>query len=203
VPSPVDVPVGPQASAASCPNPPDLSSPLPSGASISAPSLTPPGTASLTVAGRTYDLTGTCQYTIELPSAENQASAGFISVTYVDSGNDEYFPTGVASGITFAYGGQSCVTTAEIVTAFGLAVAEQELDFGGCNTDSSGAWGYAEAINTALQTAGKATETTFHSYSQSFEGGTIFYGQFQECMQSPPGQHSTYVCFWNNYGPLF
>lgn len=203
VPSPVDIPVGPQASAASCPNPPHLSSPLPSGASISAPSLTPPGTASLTVAGRTYDATGSCEYTIEFPSTPNQASANFITVTYVGSGNDYYFPTGVASGITFSYGAQSCVTTAEIVTAFGLAVAEQELDSGGCNTDSSGIWGYAEAINTALQTAGQATETSFHSYSQSFESGTIFYGQFQECMQSPSGQHSTYVCSRNNYGPLF
>jgi len=203
LPYPIDLPVGPQASAASCPNPPQLSSPLPSGASISAPSLTPPGAGSLTVAGTTYDATGSCEYTIEVPSNPSQASADSITVTYVGSGHDYYFPTGTASAITFTTGRQSCVTTAEIVTAYGLAVAEQELDSGGCNTDSSGVWGYADAINTALQTATPVSETTFHSYYQSYESGTIFYGQFQECMQNPAGQHSTYVCTWNNFGPLF
>ena len=64
IPRPIDVPTGPQVSAASCPNPPQLSSPLPAGASISAPSLVPPNTASLTGAGQTYDLTGTCEYTL-------------------------------------------------------------------------------------------------------------------------------------------
>jgi hypothetical protein len=176
---------------------------LPSGASISAPSLTPPGAGSLTVAGTTYDATGSCEYTIEVPSNPSQASADSITVTYVGSGHDYYFPTGTASAITFTTGRQSCVTTAEIVTAYGLAVAEQELDSGGCNTDSSGVWGYADAINTALQTATPVSETTFHSYYQSYESGTIFYGQFQECMQNPAGQHSTYVCTWNNFGPLF
>ena len=203
LPYPIDIPVGPQASAADCPNPPQLSSPLPSGASISAPSLAPAGSGSLTVAGTTYNAAGTCEYTIEYPSAANQASADTISVTYAQSGSNYYFPTGTAGGITFTWGSQSCVTTAEIVTAYGLAVAEQELDSGGCNTDSSGVWGYADAIDTALQTATPARETTFHSYYQSYESGTIFYGQFQECLESPAGQHSTYVCSWNNFGPLF
>jgi len=60
----VGIPVGPQPSAASCPNPPALSSQLPPGAVISPPTLTPPDTASLTVAGHTYDAAGTCQYTV-------------------------------------------------------------------------------------------------------------------------------------------
>jgi len=204
LPYPIDIPVGPQASAADCPNPPQLSAPLPSGASISAPRLTPPGSGSVTADGTTYDATGACEYTIEYPSASsNQASGDSISVTYAQSGSNYDFPTGVAGSITFNWGTQSCVTTAEIVTAYGLAVAEQELDSGGCNTDSSGVWGYADAINTAEQTATPTSETTFHSYYQSYESGTIFYGQFQECLESPAGQHSTYVCSWNNFGPLF
>jgi hypothetical protein len=203
LPYPIDIPVGPQASAADCPNPPALSAPLPSGASISAPQLTPAGSGSVTADGTTYDATGTCEYTIEYPSSANHASGDSISVTYAQSGSDYYFPTGTAGGITFTWGGQSCVTTAEIVTAYGLAIAEQELDSGGCNTDSSGVWGYADAIDTAEQTAAPTSETTFHSYYQSHESGTIFYGQFQECLESPAGQHSTYVCSWNNFGPLF
>jgi hypothetical protein len=202
-PYPVNLPVGPQADASSCPNPPQLSAPLPSGASISAPTLTPPGLGSLTVAGETYDATGTCEYTINLPSSTNTASSDSISITYVESDSDFYFPTGQAGAVTFTWSGQSCNTTAEIVTAYGLAVAEQELNSGGCNTDSSGVYGYAEAINTALQTASLTTEPAFHRYYQSYESGTIFYGQFQECMENPAGQHSSYVCAWNNFGPLF
>jgi len=64
LPHPIDVPTGPQESAASCPNPPLLSARLPSGASISPPSLVPAGTASLIVAGQTYDMSATCEYTL-------------------------------------------------------------------------------------------------------------------------------------------
>jgi secreted trypsin-like serine protease len=82
---------------------------LPAGASISAPSLTPPGLGSLTAAGNTYDATGTCEYTIEFPSTSNQASSDSISITYVESDSDLYFPTGVAGGITFTWAGQDDV----------------------------------------------------------------------------------------------
>jgi len=197
------VPTGPQPSAASCPNPPQLSAPLPSGASISPPSLVPAGTASLIVAGQTYDLSGTCEYTLTFPSTSNGASPNGYSITFVGSGSDLYYPTGVADGIDFVYGSQECATSAEIVSAYGLAIAEQELVAGYCNTDGSQIWGYTEAINTGEQAASLVQESVFHDWFQSYEAGNIFFGQFQECMEYPVGQHSTYVCSWNNYGPLF
>jgi hypothetical protein len=136
LPHPVDVPTGPQASAASCPNPPQLSSPLPAGASISAPSLVPPNTASLTGAGQTYDLAGTCEYTLTFPSASSTSGGASPdwTILYVGSGHDYYYPTGVADGIALDYNNQTCGTSAEIVSAYGLAVAEQELVSGYCNT---------------------------------------------------------------------
>jgi hypothetical protein len=69
LPRPVHLPTAHETSATSCPNPPELSSPLLPGAYVSAPSLVAPGTSSLVVAGRTYDLTGTCEYTEMLPAS--------------------------------------------------------------------------------------------------------------------------------------
>jgi hypothetical protein len=70
LPHPIDIPTARESRAASCPNPPSLSSPLPPGASISPPSLVPAGTAILIVAGRTYDLSGTCEYTSMLSGTD-------------------------------------------------------------------------------------------------------------------------------------
>lgn len=176
---------------------------MPEGTSISAPSLVPAGTASLVAAGSTYDLAGTCEYTITFPDTPGSATPDGGTITFVGSGSDLYFPTGVADGIEFVYDGQECATSAEIVTAFGLAVAEQELVSGSCNTDSSKVWGYAMAVDTSEVEAGLVTESSFGHWFQSDESGSIFFGQFQECMQNPVGQHSNYVCSWNNYGPLF
>lgn len=207
---PVNVPGGPQQSASNCPNPPDLSSPLPPGATISAPVLVPPGLASITAAGQTHDLANTCEYTLSLPSAQLSAgiapAGGGITVVYVGSDGDFYFPTGVLDPITFTYSGHSCNTSAEIVSAFGLAVAEQEMNSGNCtsNTHDPGpTWGFADAINTSEQIAPLTQEPTFHTMYQSYEGGSIFFGQFQECMENPVGQQTTYVCAYDNYGPLF
>jgi hypothetical protein len=217
-PHPVDLPAGPQSTSASCPNPPDLSSPLPTGATISVPSLVPAGTASLSSGGETYDLAGSCQYTLSLPSntvvatpsgqllKSPAASPDGISITFVSSGSDFYFPTGVADPIVFSYGGHACDTTAEIVSAFGFAIAEQTLTSGNCTSNSAdpgASWGYAEAVNTALAVAPAIQEPTFHTQYQSAEGGSIFFGQFQECMETPLGQQSTYVCANDNYSPLF
>ncbi len=66
---PVNGPTGPQASASVCPNPPQLSGPLPAGGSVSAPSLVAAGIASLVVGDQTYDLSGTCEYTITFSSS--------------------------------------------------------------------------------------------------------------------------------------
>lgn len=214
VPHPINLPAGPQQDAGSCPNPPDLSSPLPPGATISAPVLVPPGSASISAAGQTYDLTDTCEYTLNVPvaalsadvSLSPGASPDSISITYVGSGGDIYFPTGVADPISFTYSGHTCSTTAEIVSAFGLAVAEQELDSGSCTSsahDVGATWGYADAVDTSEQVAPLTQEPTFHTMYQSYESGSIFFGQFQECMENPPGQQSTYVCAYDNYGPLF
>jgi hypothetical protein len=213
LPHPINLPTGPQTSAKDCPNPPDLSAPLPAGATISAPSLVPNGLASLVVGTQTYDLSGTCAYTLTLPSASSAdtSSAGSVSkdsfsINFVDSGNDLYFPTGTAGPIDFSYNGRHCNTTAEIVTAYGFAIAEQELVSGYCTSnenDPSGTWGYADAANTAELWAGEAPEPSFNYDYQSAEAGTIFFGQFQECMENPAGQQSSYVCVWNNYGPLF
>jgi hypothetical protein len=212
-PSPVNLPSGPQTSAQGCPNPPELSAPLPAGASISAPSLVPDGVASLVVGTQSYDLSGTCAYTLTLAvtasalaSAVGSVSADTISITYIDPGNDLYFPTGAAEPIDFSYNGRYCDTTAEIVTAFGYAIAEQELDIGNCTSngyDPSVTWGYADAANTAEQLAPIAQEPNFGDEYLSDEVGTIFFGQFQECMEAPVGQQSSYVCLRNNYGPLF
>lgn len=61
---PVELPIVPQDSASSCPNPPALPSQLPPGAVISAPGIVLPATGSLTVLDGTYDWTGRCEYTI-------------------------------------------------------------------------------------------------------------------------------------------
>jgi hypothetical protein len=67
-PHPIDLPTGPVTSAKDCPNPPKLSAPLPPGGTISPPSLVPASAqGSLTVAGHTYKMTGTCQYTVTVP----------------------------------------------------------------------------------------------------------------------------------------
>jgi hypothetical protein len=208
LPNIINLPTGPQASAASCPNPPDLSGPLPTGASISPPSLVPAGLASVTVGIQTYDLGGTCEYTVTLPSASSVSSVSpdTISITYLSSGLDLYLATGLANAIDFSYGGRQCDTSAEIVTAYGYAIAEQKLTSGNCTSnvyDPSGAWGHSQAIDTALQSAPLVQEPTFSTWYESYEAGTVFYGQFQECMESPVGQQSSYVCSWNNYGPLF
>lgn len=203
IPHPIDLPTGPVASAASCPNPPELSSPLPSGASISAPSIVPTGTSSVIAANETYDLSGTCEYTITIASTSNGASPDGGSVTFVGSGSDFYYPTGVDDSIDFTYRSQGCETSAEIVSAFGLAVAEQELDSGYCNTDASEVWGYASAIDTDEVQAASVQESVFSKWFQSNEDGDIFFGQFQECMENPIGQHANYVCTNDNYGPLF
>lgn len=213
VPHPINLPTGPQESATNCPNPPELSAPLPAGATISAPSLVPKGIGSLVVGNQTYDLSGTCAYTLTLASASsaNTSSASSVSkdsfsINFVDSGNDLYFPTGTAGPIDFSYNGRHCNTTAELVTAYGFAIAEQELESGNCTSnenDPSGTWGYADAANTAELWAGEAQEPSFNYQYQSAEAGTIFFGQFQECMENPAGQQSSYVCVWNNYGPLF
>ena len=213
-PHPILVPTGPQSTAATCPNPPELSSPLPEGASISAPSLLPQGVATITVGGSTFDLGNTCEYTlsIQAPNSESTTlSAGGVSpntiyITYVGSDQDFYFPTGAADPITFSYNGHSCNTSAEIVSAFGLAVAEQEMNSGNCTSSANDpgiAWGFADAINTSEQVASLTQEPTFHTWYESYEAGTIFFGQFQECMENPVGQQSTYVCAYDNYGPLF
>jgi hypothetical protein len=121
----------------------------------------------------------------------------------VGSGHDYYYPTGVADGIALDYNNQTCGTSAEIVSAYGLAVAEQELVSGYCNTDGSNIWGYTEAINTSEQIAVSVQEPGYDYWYKSDEAGNIFYGQFQECMENPEGQHTNYVCSYDNWGPLF
>jgi hypothetical protein len=61
---PLDVPVVPQTSAGSCPDPPPLPSQLPRGALISAPVLAPSGASTLTLLGDSHDASGTCEYSI-------------------------------------------------------------------------------------------------------------------------------------------
>jgi len=125
---------------------------------------------------------------------------------YVGSNGDFYFPTGVLDPITFTYNGRSCNTSAEIVSAYGLAIAEQETNSGNCTSrtnDPSPTWGFADAINTSEQVAPLTQEPNYHTMYQSYESGNIFFGEFQECMENPVGQQSTYVCAYDNYGPLF
>jgi len=165
------------------------------------------GIASLVVADQTYDLSGTCEYTITLPNSAIASTSGpqsDISITYVDSGYNIYFLTGVAEGIDFNYGGRSCDTTAEIVTAYGLAIAEQTMNSGNCTSSQyDDLYGYALAANSNLQWGPYAWEEAFHHQYQSYEAGTIFFGQFMECMEYPIGQPSSYVCSYDNYGPIF
>lgn len=61
---PLDLPVIPQISAGSCPDPPPLRSQLPPGALISAPVLAPSGASTLTLLGDKHDASGTCEYSI-------------------------------------------------------------------------------------------------------------------------------------------
>ena len=62
---PVDVPGGPVASVSDCPFPPKLSNSATSRNHLSiSVSLVPPGSASVTVGNKTYDLSNACEYTI-------------------------------------------------------------------------------------------------------------------------------------------
>lgn len=63
---PVQMPIGSQASVASCPKAPELSSPLPVGATISIASLVPSSLSTVAAAGAVHDLSGTCEYTLTL-----------------------------------------------------------------------------------------------------------------------------------------
>jgi hypothetical protein len=72
LPHPVDGSVRPETGDANCPNPPQLSSTLPSGASISAPSIVPTGTSYVTAAGVVRDLSGTCEYTLRVLSVDQE-----------------------------------------------------------------------------------------------------------------------------------
>lgn len=211
IPHPIDLPTGSLTSAASCPNPPQLSSPLPSGGSISAPSLVPPNTGSLIVNNTTYDLAGTCEYTVTVPNPSSAsattASAPVspdVSITWVDSGNDYQFcDAGIQCRVWFNYDGTYCYTEGLLANGYGLAFAEQELTGGYCNTDSPFTSGWTVAYNTN-ETAGPINfETSYDYWYASYEPGNIFFGQWAETEENPIGQQSTYVGTWNNYSPLF
>lgn len=207
VPHPIDLPTGPQASAAACPNPPQLSSPLPSGDSISAPSLVPPNTGMVVANGVVHDMAGTCEYTITYPSPSTSSNPTTQvtpdSFTWVDSNNDyATCDVGVLCQIYFDYQGQYCYTSAELLNSGGDAYAQQELDSGYCNTYGINL-GYCQAYNTSEQGALATSEDTFHFLFSSVEGGSIFFGQFAEVQEYPEGQTQTFVGTWNNYSPLF
>lgn len=204
IPHPIDVPTGPQASVASCPNPPELSAPLPPGASISPPSLVPADTSSVSTSTQTKDAVGTCEYTLTLPNVITSvgASPETVTTTWVNYGNEYYIANDTLSDVYFTYMSQTCTTYGAILSAYGSAWAEDELWSGNCNTNALMIWGYVQAANTAEQWALPVQEGTFHHMYQSSEPGSIFFGQFAECMQYPVGGTS-YFCTWNNYSPLF
>jgi len=83
----------------------------------------------------------------------------------------------------------------------GYASPQQILNSGYCNTDTTGIWGFTQVTNTAGAIGPQEKEGAFHQWYQSEEGGSVSWGGFEDCLQNPVGQHSTYICPYIHAGP--
>jgi len=195
-----------------CPANPELSSALPVGATISAPTLAPSIPASTSGATAT-NIAGSCVYTEKVPasdlgstSASNSQSASpdTITISWINDGND-YAPANTDFGPIdfFNYYGDACAIDVELVDLFGYGWAGLELDSGHCNTNSTGVWSNVTAINTGLSSGANLAVNTFHTMQYASVPGNLFFGEYSICLESPLGQQSDYVCTAVNFSPLF
>jgi hypothetical protein len=206
---PLGVPSGPQSSLASCPQDPSWSPALPAGDTV-AVSLAPAGSEGALVNGTKVSTVGYCAYTVTPPATASTTAAVKKSgtakrtdpTTYVNLG-DQNVPYGSDWNFdVFNNYGSECYTTGLLINGYGDAFAEQELDSGYCNTTYAAA-GYVIAVNTAEQEALVDYEYPYFGYwYASYEGGSIFFGIFQECMENPVGQSSDFLCYDMDAGPL-
>ncbi len=200
IPHPVGLPAGPVASSADCPNPPKMSGPLPPGATISAPTLSP-SNSSMDSGGTTVNVGGRCGYTLTWPGS---GAGGDPSIYYNDWGN-LYMPYGEvwASAGGNGYSGQVCYFNQYIVNSGGYAYSELELTGGYCNTDSSGIWSHTQVVTTSGVAGPVAAPPQFHEWAVSGYPGNVNYGFFEICLENPVGQQSDYWCNYGNFAPQF
>jgi hypothetical protein len=192
---PLNVPSTPVASVAQCPTTPTWSAPLPSDATVSPPTLTTGGGATITVNGGsvTESAQGRCAYTVSTPGDP---------VTFVDFGSSYGAFNTVLGGAVWNSNSQACSFSTAGGTFFS-AFAEIENTSGYCNTDSSGNWSTVAIVNSNLQAGPTATTNVFRSWTLSAVGGSPFFWTWRVCLEDPVGQHVNYFCGTGNLSPLF
>jgi hypothetical protein len=154
-----------------------------------------------TLNGKSIDISGICTYTVSLPASAVNAHP---KIKWVYLG-DWYMPENyVQSASYYNDYNQACNDSASLTNLYGLAIAEQRLDSGYCNTDYTGIDSSVQAVNTNLQSGFTAFNGKWtHKWVQSYLAGTIFYGVFTACLENPVGQYNNYECLSINQGPLF
>lgn len=194
-----NVPAGPVRNVSECPLSPEMSSPLPAGAYVTGPTLTPQGTRYVQ-GGKTTDEANLCEYTIHLVSPD-------ASVSTYSLGN-QYAALGTEYSAAY-YNGASgdCNADYKINNFNGDGYAGLELVSGACAHGADYVYSNYQVEN-GFGVIGDTEFLGTFGGSLTYAPGqypNVYAGQYSICMESPQGTPpvNNYECAIVNYGPDF
>jgi hypothetical protein len=174
-----------------------MSSPLPAGAYVTGPTLSP-STLSYTDNGQTTDEGNLCEYGVHVNPD--------ITIYNLPIGN-RFAAEGTEYAGSFNNGlGSSCYFNYKVNTYDGYGWAGLELTSGSCAHGADYIYSNWSAVNGSLVNGTAEALGTFGGgLTYSDVSPSIFFGEYAICMEAPVGTPpaNTYVCADVNYGPLF
>jgi hypothetical protein len=208
---PVDIGGGPMSSASQCPSSPPN---IPSGATVSDPSLNP-ATSPLTsvISGQTISLAGHCTWSVSFANASSpEASPDQTPVITYEFAGNLYSPIDQAEPASAEnLYGQACYDFVEGGNYY-VAFSQVQNYTGYCNTNQNCVYVYCvstsevEAVNhNVVQNGNVCDTTTFNEWCDpiSTEPGSVVLWNWEACVQDPVGNNQSYVCTYADLSPFY